>query len=239
MSFHSYSKWALGALLIAAPGASVQCWAQSRAFDKVIVDLPDNTWVGGEKLPAGKYDMRQLPSSGNASNVILVSERTDRKYNASVISERAVRGIPYQQTKVILQRVGNDFYLDHIWIAGKEFGYRFALPSAVLARIEELQTPLTLSATFTVPQPVAEVTPPPPPAPPQEQPAPEQEAQAAPPPPPPTPPQAEEQPAPAPAPAPAPQELPKTASDWPLALVAGLGSLAVAFALRASGRYRI
>ncbi|MBV8841303.1 MAG: hypothetical protein JO307_00705 [Bryobacterales bacterium] len=233
MSFHRYSKWTLGALLIVAPGTSIQCWAQSRAFDKIIVELPENTWVGGQKLAAGKYDMRQLPSAGNASNVILVSEKTDRRFSASAISERSVRGIPYQQTKVILQRVGNDYYLDRIWVAGKQFGYRFALPDAVLARIEELQQPLTLSATFTMPPAQAEVTPPPAPAAPPEQPR--EEAQATPPPP--APPQAEEQPAPAPAPG--PHELPKTASDWPLALVGGLGSLAAAFALRVSGRFRM
>src|SRR5215469_9030184 len=109
MSFHSYSKVTLGALLTVAPLISIPTWAQDRAYDKVIVDLPANTWVGGEKLSAGKYEMRQLASPGDASNVILVNEKSDRKYTASAISERAVRSIPYQQTKVVLMRVGNDY----------------------------------------------------------------------------------------------------------------------------------
>jgi len=189
-------------------------WAQDRAFDKVVVDLPENTWVGHTKLPAGKYEMRQTPSPGDASNIILVNEKSDRRFEASAISERAMRPIQDQQTKVILQRVGNDYYLDHIWIAGKEFGYRFPIPAEVLARIEELKQPLTLSATYTGPQTTV--------------------AQAAPPPTPAPPPQAQpEQPAPQPAPV---QELPRTASYYWLALAIGAGSLVLALVLRLIAR---
>lgn len=86
---------------------------------------------------------------------------------------------------------------------------------------------------------VAEATPPPPPAvtpAPQPQPAPQPVAQT-PPPPPPAPPvevaQAAPPPAPAPQPAPAPaQELPKTASDYPLVLSAGVLLLAGGLWLR-------
>ena len=234
MTFHRYSALSLGALLVAG-----SAWAQDRAYDKVVVDLPENTWVGHTKLPAGKYEMRQTPSPGDASNVILVNEKTDRRFEASAISERAMRPIQQQQTKVILQRVGNDYYLDHIWIAGKEFGYRFPIPAEVLARIEELKQPLTLSATYTAPQTtVAQAAPPPAPAPPPqaqpqpEQPAPQPQAEVPQPAPQPAP---EAAPVPAPQPAPA-QELPHTASYYWLALAIGAGSLVLALVLRLIAR---
>ncbi|HEY7336660.1 MAG TPA: hypothetical protein VH639_17335 [Bryobacteraceae bacterium] len=226
MAFHKYSLWIFGALLIAAPA-----WAQQRAYDKVVVDLPANTWIGGEKLAAGKYELRQLPSPGDASKIILANEKTDRRYTASAISERSLRNIPPQETQVTLQRIGEDYYLDHIWIAGKEFGYKFALPAEARSRIQEIEQPLTLSATFTAPQPVvAQAAPPPPPPapppPPQAQPQPEQPAQA--------------QPAPTPVPeAPPPTpELPKTASNWASILAAGAASLALGLALRLITRSR-
>jgi hypothetical protein len=218
MSFHRHVVWISGALLMAASAP-----AQENVYDKIVVDLPANTWVGGEELAAGKYEMQQLPARGDASNVILVSEKSNRKYIASAISERALKNIPVQQTQVLLQRVGTEYYLDHIWIAGKEFGYKFVVPPAVKERIEELEQPLTLSATYSTPPPaVAQAAPPPPaPAPPP--------PQAAPPPPAPQPPA--EQPAPQPAPPPAP-ELPRTASNWPLVLAGGLLSLAIGLTMR-------
>jgi hypothetical protein len=202
--------------------------AQEAVYDKIVVDLPANTWVGGEKLAAGKYEMRQFRSPGVGSNIILVNVKSHRKTIASVISERALKNIPLQHTQVTLQRVGADYYLDHIWIAGKEFGYKFPIPFEAKLRIKELEQPLTLSATYSTPPPVvAEAAPPPPPPAPPE---------AAPPPPPPA-----EQPAPeAPAPPPPPpaRELPRTASNWPLELAGALVCLAIGLTMGMLRRLR-
>jgi hypothetical protein len=225
MSFHRYTIWLSGALLMAASAL-----AQEAVYDKIVVDLPDNTWVGLDKLAAGKYEMRQFPSPGIGSNVILVNVKSHRKYIASVISERALKNIPLQHTQVILLRVGTDYYLDHIWIAGKEFGYKFEIPAEAKERMKELEQPLTLSATYSTPPPVvAEAAPPPPP------PAPAPPPEAAPPPPPPA-----EQPAPEAAPPPPPPapELPRTASNWPLELAGALVCLAIGLTMGMLRRLR-
>jgi hypothetical protein len=220
MSFHRYTIWLSGALLMAASAL-----AQESVYDRIVVDLPANTWVGGEKLDAGKYEMRQFRSPGVASNIILVNVKSHRKTIASAISERALKNIPLQQTRVTLLRVGTDYYLDHIWIAGKEFGYKFPVPKA-----PQEPEALTLNATYSTPPPVvAEAAPPPPPPAPPE---------AAPPPPPPP----AEQPAPeaappAPPPAPAP-ELPHTASNWPLELAGALVCLAIGLTMGMLRRLR-
>jgi hypothetical protein len=219
MSFHRYTVWLSGALLMAASGI-----AQESVYDRVVVDLPANTWVGGEKLDAGKYEMRQFPSPGVGSNIILVNVKSHRKYIAKAVSERALKNIPLQQTRVTLLRVGTDYYLDHIWIAGKEWGYKFAVPKP------QEPEPLTLTATYSTPPPVvAEAAPPPPPPAPPE---------AAPPPPPPP----AEQPAPEAAPPPPPPppapELPHTASNWPLELAGALVCLAIGLTMGMLRRLR-
>lgn len=217
MSFHRHIVWISGALLMASASA------QESVYDKVVVDLPANTWVGGQELAAGKYEMQQLPVRGDASSVILVNEKSNRKYIASAISERALKNIPVQQTQVTLQRVGTEYYLDHIWIAGKEFGYKFVVPPAVKQRIEELEQPLTLSATYSTPPAVVAQAAPPPPAP-----APPPQAA----PPPPAPQQPAPQAAPTPAPPPPAPELPRTASDWPLVLTGALVCLTIGLTMR-------
>jgi hypothetical protein len=219
MSFHKYTIWLSGALLMAASAL-----AQEDVYDKIVVNLPANTWVGGEKLDAGKYEMRQFPSPGVASNIILVNVKSHRKYSASAISERALKNIPLQHTQVTLLRVGTDYYLDHIWIAGKEFGYKFAIPKE-----PKEPEPLTLTATYSTPPPVvAEAAPPPPPPAPPE---------AAPPPPPPPAEQPAPEAAPPPPPPPAP-ELPHTASNWPLELAGALVCLAIGLTMGTLRRFR-
>jgi hypothetical protein len=224
MSFHRHTIWLSGALLMAASAL-----AQESAYDRIVVDLPAHTWVGGVELAAGKYEMRQLPSPGIASNIILVNEKSHRTYSASVISERALKNIPFQHTHVTLLRVGSDYYLDHIWISGKEFGYKFLIPAEAKERIKELELSQTLTATYSTPPPVvAEAAPPPPPPAPPE---------AAPPPPPPA-----EQPAPEAAPAPPPPppapELPHTASNWPLELAGAFVCLAIGLTMGMLRRLR-
>jgi hypothetical protein len=213
MSFHRNTVWLSGALLMVASGL-----AQESAYDRIVVDLPANTWVGGEKLDAGKYEMRQFRSPGVASNIILVNVKSHRKTIAKAVSERALKNIPLQQTRVTLLRVGTDYYLDHIWIAGKEFGYKFPVPKA-----PQEPEALTLNATYSTPPPVvAEAAPPPPPPAPPE---------AAPPPPPPAEQPAPEAPAPPP-PAPPVRQLPHTASDWPLVLAGAFVCLAIGLTMR-------
>lgn len=95
------------------------------------------------------------------------------------------------------------FYPDTHW--GYEFVYSKAEALPQVAETTPPPPPAVTPAPQPAPQPVAQT--PPPPAP-----APVEVAQAAPPP----------APAAAPAPAPAPAELPKTASDYPLVLSAGV-----------------
>src|ERR1700680_256106 len=102
MTIHRFLISVAGALAMTA-----SAWSQGRPYDKVIVDLPANVHVGKDKLAAGKYELRQMPSSGNGSKVILVTENGGHKYEASTTSISALQNVTPQKTQVILQRVGS------------------------------------------------------------------------------------------------------------------------------------
>ena len=126
-----------------------------------------------------------------------------------------------KDTKLVLHHFGQDYYMDKIWIQGKNYGYEFPLPENVKARERERLAPLTVAATYQAeapPQEVAQAAPPPgrrnrlPRRAAQEQPAPA-----------PAPVEAAPEPAPAPAPAPRPharhrQRLADDAALWRRAL---------------------
>ena len=52
------------------------------------------------------------------------------------------------ETKLILDHVGNDYYLNKIWIQGKDYGYEFPLPSEIRRRDREQNAPATVVAQY-------------------------------------------------------------------------------------------
>ena len=55
------------------------------------------------------------------------------------------------ETKLILDHVGNDYYLNKIWIQGKDYGYEFPLPSEIRRREREQNAPATVVAQYKAP----------------------------------------------------------------------------------------
>jgi hypothetical protein len=43
-----------------------------------------------------------------------------------------------RDTKIILSKVGDDYYYDKVWVQGKSYGYQFILPKEARARQREL-----------------------------------------------------------------------------------------------------
>jgi hypothetical protein len=225
MVLHRSMLWISGAILFASC-ASVT-WAQGTEEQKIQVTLPDNTHVGSEVLPGGDYNIQEFNTTSGGQQLILVRDKTDQKFKASSVAIPALDNFTAKDTQVILKRVGSQYYLEKIWIAGQNYGYEFPLPQEAKVVQPAAAAPLTLTATFTgvapavpaTPEPVAAAPAPPAPAPPQvivivppAEKAPEQPvAQAAPP----AAPEKEE------APAPPPPTLPKTGDGWLLSLLTG------------------
>lgn len=204
--------------------------AQGPLYDKVMVNLPYTVTVGEHVLQPGPYVIRQTESAGGANRVLQFYSDNGTQFETSALTIPTLDiGTP-SDTKLVLHHFGQDYYMDKIWIQGKNYGYEFPLPDSVKARERERLAPLTVAATYQAepPQEVAQAAPPPAeepaPAPaPQEQPAPAPApVEAAP----------EPAPEPAPAPAPAPVTMPATASGWLLMLLSGGALSAFGMALR-------
>lgn len=192
--------------------------AQGPLYDKVMVNLPYTVTVGDHVLQPGPYVIRQAANPGGASQVLRFYSDDGRQFETSAVTIPVEDIGTARDTKLVLHHFGQDYYMDKIWIQGKNYGYEFPLPASVKARERERLAPLTVAATYqAAPPEVAQA-----PAPPPEQPAPA--------------PAPQEQPAPAPveaAPAPAPAPaMPTTSSGWLLMLLSGGALSSLGMALR-------
>jgi hypothetical protein len=206
--------------------------AQGPIYDKVIVDLPDRVKINDQVLTAGKYEIRQVPSSGAASRIMLVSQDGATQFETSATSIPTLKNQPPSETQVILQRVGQNYYLDKIWVSGKSYGYEFPLPVEAKGASREQMEPVTVSAEYKPAEApvVAQARPAPEPPKEEKAPAPQPQVQATP----------EPQPAPAPAPeaapapqpAPAPVRMPRTSAGWLTMLAGGAALSSIGFLLK-------
>ena len=192
--------------------------AQGPLYDKVMVNLPYTVTVGDHVLQPGPYVIRQAENPGGSSQLLRFYSDDGRQFETAALTIPVEDIGTAKDTKLVLHHFGQDYYMDKIWIQGKDYGYEFPLPDNVKARERERLAPLTVAATYQAeapPQEVAREAPP-------EQPAPA--------------PAPQEQPAPAPAPveaAPAPAPaMPPTASGWLLLLLSGGALSGIGMALR-------
>jgi hypothetical protein len=221
----------LPALLAFIP---VLAFGQGPLNDKVVIDFANPVHISDQVIPAGHYELRQLSSSGAAARVMLIDSNGGTRYEGAAITVPMLNNNTPNDTRAVVQRVGQNYYLDKIWIAGKDYGYQFEIPSDVKSRMKEVSQPLTVNMRFSSPQiaeapqpgprpaPVAAAPPPEPRPAPAAAPPPREEprevAQAAPPQPPPAPEQ--------------PKSLPSTASNWAMLASLGVFSCAAAAVFR-------
>jgi hypothetical protein len=218
--------------------------AQGPLYDRVNVTLPYPVTVNGTVLQPGDYEIRQHESTAGGSRVVHFFKDGGMKLETTAMAIPTLDNRTPEQTKLVLDRFGSDYYLNKIWVQGKDYGYEFPIPDNVRMRENERTAAASVTGTYqaapstttetaqstattTERTEIARATPPPEPAP---APAP---AEAAPEPAPTPAPQAEATPAPAPTPAPEPavaadrpaRTMPATAGDW-MNLLLGGGLLA-------------
>jgi len=202
-------------------------------YDRVEVDLPYAVSVNNTVLQPGHYTIRQHESIASGSRIVHIFSDNGMKLETTAMGIPALDNRTPEHTKVVLNHIGEGYYLNKIWVQGKDYGYEFPIPENVRMRERELsaKAPVAVVAqTTTTEKKETERT---------------EIAQAAPPPAPPQPeppaatPAPEPAPAPAPAPvqaqpetprvqadqAPEPRTMPTTAANW-LSLIVGGGLLA-------------
>src|SRR5262249_53259128 len=256
MPFHAKEKdamktlksaniWALSMLGIAmliTPNAKSQ-----PLDDKVTVTMPYTTTIGHKTLPPGDYVIKRMPNQGG-SRILLVYSDDGMKFETSSMTIPVLDPDVARDTKIILSKIGEDYYYDKVWVQGKSYGYQFILPKEARNRQRELlainarrggtstATVTTTTETAKVEEPVVEQqaveerksefqtqtevakAEPAPVSEPEPAPLPESADRAV-----------DE---PAPAPAPRREEMPATAAGWMEMLVAGGSLLGMGLKLR-------
>jgi len=118
-------------------------------YDRVNVNLPYTVTIGDHTLEPGDYVIQQLPSAAGNSRVVLVYSDNGMKFRTSAMSIPALDPNTARDTKVVLHHLGNDYYLDKIWVQGKDYGYEFPLPDRVKSREKEMSEPVSVAATYS------------------------------------------------------------------------------------------
>ncbi|HEX3744699.1 MAG TPA: hypothetical protein VHW09_12240 [Bryobacteraceae bacterium] len=129
----------LGAAGLTMPHAFAQ-----PMWDQVKVHLPYSVTLGDKTIPPGDYLIKQLESADGNSPVLLIYGKNGMKFQTSAMTVHDAKTDPARKTDVTLHHIGDNYYLDKIWIAGKMNGYEIPLPRSVRAREAEM-------ASVTVP----------------------------------------------------------------------------------------
>jgi hypothetical protein len=188
---------------------------------KTIITVNEPFQVPNQVLPPGTYVIKLLDSPSDR-HIVQIFNKDENHLFTTILAIPNYRIQPTGKTVFTFWETppGQPQALRAWFYPGDNFGQEFAYPKSAAVQIAAVahQPVPTTEATQPAELPQAEVT--------QTQPEPQQEAQNTPPPPP-------QEAAPAPEPAPAPQELPKTASPYPLIGLAGLFSLGLFALVRA------
>src|ERR1700681_2884774 len=213
----------VGVLSVAlAPTARADEWNK-----KTIMTVNESIQVPNKVLPAGKYVIKLLDSPSDR-HIVQIFNADETHLETTILAIPNYRLQPTGKTVFTFWETppGQPKALRAWFYPGDNFGQEFAYPKSAAVQIAAVshQPVPTTEETRAAELPRAEVT--------QTQPEPQQVAQNTPPP---APAAVEAAPAPTPeaAPGPAPQDLPKTASPYPLIGLAGMFSLGLFALVRA------
>jgi hypothetical protein len=204
-----------------SPAARADEWNK-----KTILTVSEPIQVPNKVLPPGKYVIKLLDSQSDR-HIVQIFNADESQLQTTILAIPNYRIQPTGKTVFSFWETppGQPKALRAWFYPGDNFGQEFAYPKSAAAQIASVshQTVPTTEATQPAELPKAQVT--------QTQSEPQQQevAQNTPPPAP----VAQPSPEPAVAPTPAPQELPKTASPYPLIGLAGLLSLGLFAMVRA------
>jgi len=105
-------------------------------WDVVKVNLPYTVTLGHKTLPPGEYTIQQLRTPG--SKVLLIYNEDGMKFQTSAMTINALKNQTPEDTTVSLHHIGDAYYMDKIFIQGKNYGYEFPLPRRVREREKEM-----------------------------------------------------------------------------------------------------
>jgi hypothetical protein len=116
-------------------------------YDRIHVNLPYTVTMQNKTLQPGDYTIQQLPGAGD-SRVLLFYTKDGLKFETSAMTIPALDPDTARDTKVILNHVGEDYYISKIWVQGKDYGYELPVPEILKSRQNERVSQTTLSGTY-------------------------------------------------------------------------------------------
>jgi len=129
---NTVSAAALGLAMWAAPGA---VYSQPM-YDRIKANIPYKITVGEKTLEPGDYTIQQLPSQ-SSSRILLFYTKDGMKFETSAMTIPALDPDTARDTKLILNKVGDDYYVHKIWVQGKDYGYELPIPKGLKDREKE------------------------------------------------------------------------------------------------------
>src|SRR5438874_868851 len=121
-------------------------------YDRIHVNLPYKIMLGEKTLEPGDYTSQQLPSTGGSSHVLLCYTDNVIKFETSAMTIPALDINTARDTKVVLNHAGDEYYINKIWVQGKDYGYELPVPKGLKGREKEM-TETTVAAQY---QPTSE-----------------------------------------------------------------------------------
>jgi hyperosmotically inducible protein len=127
-------------------GASAFAW-QGPMYDRITVDLPYPVVVQDKTLQPGSYTIEE-DHSATKNNVLHIFDGSGMKLETTVQTIPTVNNKTPSDTTVVLNRYGENYYLDKIWVQGKDFGYQFREPESLKSLQRERKESATLPARY-------------------------------------------------------------------------------------------
>ena len=149
---YATAAYGVGFLACVTPQASAQ-----PLYDRITVNMPYTVTVGDKTLTPGPYVL-QRQRNDETRILLIYSGEGGMKFETSVRANNAQHGNGIDQTpdktEIVLHHIGDNYYFDKVWVAGKTFGYDIPLPDRVIAREKELAevtVPAEATATSDAP----------------------------------------------------------------------------------------
>jgi len=137
-----------GLLGMALVNPGNQAKAQGPLWDVVHVNLPYTVTVGDKTLDPGEYTIEQNHGTGGGAKVLLIYSDKGLKFETSAMTIPALDPDTARHTEVILGKLGSDYYMQKVWIQGKDYGYEIPVPNRLKDRQKEMAS-VSVAANYS------------------------------------------------------------------------------------------
>src|SRR5262249_33758343 len=103
--------------------------------------------VQDKVLPPGPYTIEEHRGASK-TNVVHIFSDGGMRLEATVQTIPAMKNRTPSDTSVILNRFGDRYYIDKVWIQGKDYGYQFREPESIRSLERERYTSASLPARY-------------------------------------------------------------------------------------------